>query len=257
MKNKYFNMFGILVLISIVGCQSDEELRKVKHDIAQIQEQVYQIQNDQSELQRQLGKVSESLSQKIEDRREDANQQEKIYTMQDSISQLSAKIEDLQSVVKKQRNSTSSFQVSSQPVGTHQETEMPNAVKGTDLEIQFNTCFGDFNRGEYQLAALGFEDLIANYPSSPYSNECFYYLGRSYFELSNWQKAANNFGQLLKNSKDGNYIKPAMLYLGECYHFLNMPRKAVMKLKELQNRFPDSQESSLAKSFLRKNQYEQ
>ena len=256
MKKRIVTAILTITLFMLTGCQSDEELLKIKHDIAQIQEQIYQLENSQAELQRQFGKVSETLSKKIEDRRDEANQQEKMYTLEDSVSQLTAKVEDLQTILKKQRNQASQVQVGNSQSVTSGETDMPNSVTGTDLEIQFKTSFGDFNRGEYQLAALGFEDILSNYPNSPYVNECYYYLGRSYFELSIWQKAADNFGKLLESSKDGNFVKPSMLYLGMCYHFLNMPRKAVMKLKELQNRYPDSQESDLANSFLRKNQYE-
>jgi len=257
MRTVGLTLFTVLYILALGACQSDEELRKIKHDIAQIQEQIYQVENSQAELQRQLGKVSDTLSQKIEDRRDEANQQEKIYSMQDTVSQLNAKVEDLESKFNKQKNMGRNFNVQNTGSESSSETDMPNSVSGTDLEIQYNTCFGDFNRGEYQLSALGFEDLISNYPTSPFANESYYYLGRSYFELNNWQKAAVNFGKLLKTSEKSSFAKQAMLYLGQCYHYLNMPRKAVMKLKELQNLYPDSQEAALAKSFLRKNQYEQ
>ena len=255
MKARMMSAVILMTLLASLGCQSDEELRKIKHDIAQIQEQIYQLENRQVELQRQFGKVSENLAQKIEDRREEANQHEKLYSLQDTVLQLSAKIEDLESVMQNQRRQERTVEIGTTPSG-EAGPEMPNSVSGTDLEIQFKTCFGDFNRGEYQLAALGFEDLLANYPNSPFTQECYYYLGRSYFELTNWQKASNNFTNLLGMSKDGNFVKPSMLYLGQCYHYLNMPRKAVMKLKELQNIYPNSQESALANSFRRKHQYE-
>jgi TolA-binding protein len=243
-----FVLGGCLLL---VACGDEEERLKVRRDIAHLQEQIYQLERGQKELAAKVELAVSDMDKKVDDRRGSAEQREQISALREGLAQLEARMADVEG--RATRSGVSSAVVAPSNTG---QAAPPTNVANSDLEIQFNTSYGDFTRGKYELSAYGFEELLSNFPSSPFSEQCHYYLGRSYFELKKWQQAGEHFDAIVARFASGSYLKPSMLYQGQCFYFMNSHSRAVSRLQELISRFPDSQEAALAQTFLKKAGYE-
>ncbi|MCB9397144.1 MAG: tetratricopeptide repeat protein [Acidobacteria bacterium] len=241
----------ISALLMLISCGDDEERLKMRRDIANLQEQIYQIERSQKEMSDKVNGALAEIDAKMADRKAQADQREQVANLREGVSQLEARLADLEA--KSARTGGVSSAVTA-PSSSGSET--PPTVANADLEIQFNTSYGDFTRGKYELAAYGFEELLNNFPNSPFTEQCHYYLGRCYFELKKWQQANQHFDSVVSGFPTGSYLKPAMLYQGQCYYFMNSHSRAVSRLQELVSKFPDSQEANLARTFLKKAGYE-
>ena len=127
---------------------------------------------------------------------------------------------------------------------------------GHGMEQQFNKALLDYHRGKYKVAVLGFEGVLENFPNSPFTEACHYYLGRCHAEAKDYQKALEGFKLITTRFPQGDFARQAMYYEGQCYYYLNQYSKAILTLNELIERFPGTQESDLAHQFLKKAGYE-
>lgn len=245
-----------LSLLMLLGCTNEEERLKVNRDIANLQEQIYELERSQTELKGDLRRAMEEVDRKMDDRSSQANMQEQVYSLQETLSQFEARIQDLDSKISDVgRTRTEVATAPMQPV--EGDTSVPiESVSGEVVESQFNKAYLDFNRGKYDVAVLGFEGVLENFPNSPYTDACYYYLGRSHLETKDYQKAGENFRVITTQYTKGDFIKQAMYYEGQCYYYLNQHSKAILTLRDLIKQFPGTQEGMLAKQFLKKAGYE-
>ena len=243
-----------LLIFGMWGCTDKEEQLKIRRDIADLQEQIYQLERSQSELRTEVRGSMEGLNQKIEDRTAQANVQEQLHAVKEGLAQFQARVHDLDAKVSSLARTRS--QVTLAPgEGTSETGNMTN-VSGEVVEQQFNQATLDFNRGKYEVAILGFKDVISNFPNSPYSEAAHYYLGRSYFETRKYQEAGENYRTIVTRYPQGDYVKQALYYEGQCFYYLNQHSKAILTLRDLIEKFPGTQESDLARQFLKKAGYE-
>jgi TolA-binding protein len=244
-----------LVLLGCTG-NNDERL-KINRDIANLQEQIYDIEKVQSEIQQDLKGAVTQINEKLDDRKTQADLKDQIRTLRETLNQFDARLKDLDTKITSVNRSRASVSTAPiQPIEGEQQVPI-SSVSGEVVEQQFNKALLDYQRGQFDVAVLGFEGVRDNFPNSPFTEACHYYLGRSRTETKNYQTALESFQLITTTYPDGNYIRQAMYYEGQCYFHLNQYSRAVVTLNKLISRFPDSQESDLAKQFLAKAGYQQ
>ncbi|MCB1042661.1 MAG: tetratricopeptide repeat protein [Acidobacteria bacterium] len=245
-------MSAALCAVLILSCSSDEELIKIKRDVASLQEQVYRLETSNRDQKAELDQTLQQIRSVLSDRTGIADQGEELNLMRETLSQLEARLSDVES--RSSRQSQTQVEVSS--ANGSESGAAVETVAGSDVEIQFRTSYGDFARGKYELAAYGFEELLNNFPNSPMAEQCHYYLGRSYYEMKNFQRSMEQFGSVIEKYGQGDFSRQSMLYQGKCFYYLNMHNKAIARLSELVKNYPGTQEAELARSFMRKAGYE-
>ena len=247
------SLVGMILLL--LACGSDEEQLKIKRDIANLQEQIYQVERTQMELKSDVETRSESLEEKLSDQSAQADLQDEIHTLKQRLAQYEALVLDLESKVSEL--SKSKTMVTLAPSGDGSTANNANyAVSGDVVEQQYRQSKLDYDRGKFKVAIIGFNDVLENYPNSPFSEACFYYLGRSYFEERKYQSARDHFHKITDQYKNGDFIKQAMLYEGRCFYHLNQPSNAIIRLRELIDTYPGTQEALLAQKFLKDTGFE-
>lgn len=270
-------LFTVFLVFLLLGCTGEEDTLKTKRDLANLQEQIYEIERAQAELKEELLAKARDLDRKMEDRTAQADMSNDMSTVKSRLEQAEALIYDLESKLVELRKTTAQVVLSSNPVasepadptdrpagttvgeGTDPASTDPNqpvTISGEVVEQQFNQALLDYNRGKYEVAVVGFGDLLANFPTSPYTEPSHYYLGVCFFQQKNYQKARDNFFQITSRFPKGDYIKQAKLYEGQCYYYLNQHSRAIITLRELIDDYPGTQESDLARQFLKKTGYE-
>jgi tol-pal system protein YbgF len=261
----------VLMVLLMVSCSGEEELLKIKRDIANIQEQIYAIEKNQVELQSGLQERLKDVDQKLSDRTVQADTQDQLQTIKQDLSQYKALVHDLESRVAELKRAGAQVTLNTptsdanQPMGetvdgadnpTPPATTAPSQVSGDVVGAQYRQAKLDYDRGKFEVAQVGFEDVLNNFPGSPFEERARYYLGTIFFNNKDYQKAREQFAVLTTQYGKGDFVKQAMYYEGRCYYQLRQPSKAVLTLRELIEAYPDTQEAELAQTFLKRKGYE-
>ena len=94
-------------------------------------------------------------------------------------------------------------------------------------------------------AILVFENFTSRFPDNLDSDNAFYWIGRSYFELKEWKKAEESFRKVLTRYEhrptSQGYKTPDSIYmLGRLQLQQNLEQRAVYYFEEVIKRFPGS-----------------
>ena len=94
-------------------------------------------------------------------------------------------------------------------------------------------------------AILVFENFTSRFPDNLDSDNAFYWIGRSYFELNEWKKAEESFRKVLTRYEhrptSQGYKTPDSIYmLGRLQLQQNLEQRAVYYFEEVIKRFPGS-----------------
>jgi TolA-binding protein len=258
--HRRFNLKRLLICLVpflIFSCTNDEERLKVQRDIANLQEQIYEIERDQAKLRESMQTSVDQINTKVEDRTQVARTKEEIQQIKDQNALFQARIADLETRLN--QLSRAAVSISTNPgagpenpaaEGTDDAAAIPESLSGSEVESQFNQVLLDFNRGKFEVAKFGFQELLNAFPDSPQAEAARYYLGRANFETKSWQEAIEQFDSLRTKHPDGDYVRQAMYYLGAAYYYKNAASRSVLILRELITKYPSTQEAELARQFL-------
>ena len=234
----------------------------MKRDIADLQEQIYALERNQAKAREELDQVVVELKKKVEDRSSQAEFQDQLFTIKDGMAQYEARINDLEYKLTQLRRASTDVvaggDTATEPTTDTGEpgTEAPEVVPGEDLESMFNQARLDLDRGKFTVAIDAFREIVEQFSQSPFAESAQYYLGRAYFDTKDWVQAIDSFETVRRKYGNGNYVRQAMYYLGQCYYYRNSHSKAILMLQELIEQHPGTQESELAKQFLKRAGYQ-
>ena len=94
-------------------------------------------------------------------------------------------------------------------------------------------------------AILVFENFTERFPDDLDSDNAFYWIGRSYFELQELEKAETAFRKVLKQyehrpTSQGYKTPDAIYMLGKLQQLKNLEQRAAYYFEEVIRRFPGS-----------------
>jgi len=97
----------------------------------------------------------------------------------------------------------------------------------------------------HSQAILVFKNFTSRFPDNLDSDNAFYWIGRSYFELNEWKKAEESFRKVLTRYEhrptSQGYKTPDSIYmLGKLQLQQNLEQRAVYYFEEVIKRFPGS-----------------
>ena len=123
-------------------------------------------------------------------------------------------------------------------------------VGGLTPTEAYNLAYNDYIRGNYDLAQIGFQNFLNQFPSSSLQASAHYWLGESYFNRKEYKKAVDIFQTLLQRYPRNDKVPSALLKEGYAYLELGDNRKGKGLLKKIIEQFPFSNEAKLAKGRL-------
>ncbi len=123
-------------------------------------------------------------------------------------------------------------------------------VGGLTPTEAYNLAYNDYIRGNYDLAQIGFQNFLNQFPSSSLQPSAHYWLGESYFNRKQYKEAVNIFQTLLQRYPRNDKVPSALLKEGYAYLELGDNRKGKGLLKKIIEQFPFSNEAKLAKGRL-------
>ena len=237
----------LLVIASLpllgAGCA---QLQLVRDDIAAVDRKVDSARIETRELQKPLGKSGDRTAEEINRLRAD---------MLTQFQQISADLQKVQNRIDAldQRLGRMDQEVgvlrASRTAGGALDTTKAKAVSA--LEQSLKTATVDFQRGRYDLAYRGYQDVLSRDSSGVFGARAVYQMGECRYAQGNWDEARTLFQRVVRDYPNADQqVCPSWFKIGLASEKLRQIPERDSAWTRLQGRCPGSNEAQRAKDLL-------
>ena len=272
MKNSLY-LFLLVLIASLTGCATTGDLKDLRMAMNQsIEEKLASVDANLVDIRKDLAKSTESLAQT---RKGTANTAADIADLRDSLQQLRGQVEALRKDVTrtakkedeykdkfdnlllkinfienfleigKKNHSADSGDKGKLPAGTAKDP-----TKKTDKEGMYSAAYQTFKDGHFDKARNEFQNFLAAYPDSEYSDNAQFWIGECFFFEKNYEKAILEYEKVTKNYPGGNKVPYALLKQGLSFLNLNDKTSAKLLLQQVIKDYPNTNQARMARSKL-------
>ncbi len=110
----------------------------------------------------------------------------------------------------------------------------------------FDSAFGDYARGDFDMAITGFEYYIKIFPTSPDAAKARFHIAESYYGKGAFQEAVTAYAQVITLHKGTDWEPQALYKQGLAYEQLGQTARAKANWELVKASFPDSSAYMLA-----------
>jgi tol-pal system protein YbgF len=115
----------------------------------------------------------------------------------------------------------------------------------------YQNALRDFTTGKYDLARQEFGDYVLKFPSTDLASNAQFYLGEISYAQGDFKDAIAQYNQVLANYPQSYKLAAASLKKGFAELELGMKATGTKDLREVERRFPGSDEARRAQAKLR------
>jgi tol-pal system protein YbgF len=116
----------------------------------------------------------------------------------------------------------------------------------------FAAAYGDYSKGNYDLAISEFHQYVETYPSSEMADNAQYWIGECYYGKKKFSEAIAEFDKVSTNFPKGDKIPAARFKKGMALNELGQSDAARAEFLAITKLYPKSNEAALAKQQLEK-----
>ncbi len=128
-----------------------------------------------------------------------------------------------------------------------QMTQVPqSSLPQIDKQKMFDNAFDDLRSGNYELAKMGFEEYIKQFPDTPITDDAQYWLAECYYGNGEYAKAIPYFEAVDKNYSESDKLPQALYKLGRSYEQTDQAARAIQVYERLIKDFPNTFEGERA-----------
>ena len=251
------------VLLVLTGSLSwgwagtEEEIVRLQNDVLQLQNQIRMLQKSVDDTTAILKSLLEQLNDQMATsnvqmasvgeiiRTQRATQDVSLDQVRQEIQSLSIKWDDTNTRIAALQGKLQENQLQVQSL-----RNVPSAGSAIEPDQVYSSVYNDYLMGNYDLAIAGFQDFLANYADSEYSDNASYYLGVCYTEKGYYEQATQAFDQVINLYPKADKTPTAYYKKAFALQQLQLDVEAVETLTKLVAIFPDSQEAVLARQQL-------
>ncbi len=103
-----------------------------------------------------------------------------------------------------------------------------------------------FDQGDLEAARSSFEAIIKDFPNSEHADNAQFWIGEIYYREKWYEKAILEYQKVIENYPKGNKVPASLLKQGFAFISLGDKANARLILKELSQKYPDSNEGKIA-----------
>jgi TolA-binding protein len=257
---------------------ANKEHQQLMADIRMLQEQSQQLQN----LIAQLGDTLKAVNARLDDqtnvnRKAFADQKLIIDTLSSDLRVVREKVDDnnvrvgsltqemeslRQTMQQMPRPSSTGEPFSPSAVGGAPDTTAPGAAAsqaatptgavalGTSPQRAWDTAFSDYTAGQYDLAVLGFDAYIRDFPKSDMADNAQVLIGKSLMLDNKYDRAVDAFDKAIRAYPAGDAIPEAYYQKGLALQHLGQTDAARDAFAFVVRTWPNSDVYMLAKQKL-------
>jgi tol-pal system protein YbgF len=267
---------GLLAALATPAFAANKEHQQLMADIRMLQEQSQLLQN----IMGQLGETLKAVNARLDDqsnanRKAFADQKliidtlssdlrvvrEKVDDNNVRIGSLTQELESLRQTVQQNSTRPSSTDAPPQPTGGDTAaggTPPPSPTSGAPVALgtspqrAWDTAFSDYTAGQYDLAVLGFDAYIKDFPKSDMADNAQVLIGKSLMMDNKYDRSVEAFDKAIRAYPTGDAIPDAYYQKAVALNHLGQIDKARAALEFLVKTFPESDAGRLGKQMLDK-----
>jgi len=103
-----------------------------------------------------------------------------------------------------------------------------------------------FDQGDFEAARSAFEGIIKDFPKSEHADNAQFWIGEIYYREKWYEKAILEYQKVIENYPKGNKVPASLLKQGFAFISLGDKANARLILKELSQKYPESNEGKIA-----------
>ncbi len=123
-------------------------------------------------------------------------------------------------------------------------------AKKQDKEKAYSAAYQIFKEGNYDKARTEFQNFLAAYPDSEYSDNAQFWIGECYFFEQKYEQAILEYEKVAKNYPNGNKVPYALLKQGLSFLKLGDKTSAKLLLQQVIKDYPNTNQARIARSKL-------
>jgi tol-pal system protein YbgF len=229
------------------------------------------VRQSQAEMQSQLSKVAgdvQVLNGRFEEHKYFIEKSLKDSSV--DIELLKAQMTTIESHIKDTKERVTALEntmgvhreaLQTQPQETEKEPVEPMIEQQLQEETQhslldrvrkYEDAYNTFKKKKYKEARKKFEMFLKEYPQDDLSDNAQFWIAETYYMENDYENAILSYEIVLKKYKDSQKTPNAFLKQGLAFIELGDKKTGKLILEQLQERYPDSREAGLAKTYLEK-----
>lgn len=114
----------------------------------------------------------------------------------------------------------------------------------------FSIAYSEYLNGRYDMAVLGFQEFIKDFPSAPLVPHAYHWLGESYYNLRDYNRATQAYETIVVKYPNSEPVPSALYKIGLCAAEMYDTGKARQYFQRTIEEFPSSEQAPLAKAKL-------
>jgi tol-pal system protein YbgF len=268
-------VLSIFLIIGLLGCAPQAEFIKLRDDVDTVtrkQNQVQQrfeviegylkdrtttVQKGQVDLQKIIADMGIKIDQLatdiqlIQGKLEENNHRvseisQRLDDQLYKLKELSAKVAELEA----KAGSAANIPEKAAGHSGQQAGQQKKGKAGVNPSELYSRAYQDYVNGNYDLALMGFQSYLSEFPDATLAPNAQYWVGECYYGKGDYKKAIDALDKVSANYPKSEKIAAATLKAGFAYLELKDKAKAKTYLKKVVEQFPKSKEASLAKGKL-------
>lgn len=225
------------------GCA---QIQLIRDDIAQVDRKVDSARVETRELKKPLDQSTDRSAEELARLRADLQTQ--MQQISADLQRIQSRIEGLDQRLGKVDDELGGLRAS-RKAGGGLDTAKAQTV--SILDQTFKTATDDFQRGRYDLAYRGFQDVLSRDSSGSFSARAVYQMGECRYAQGNWDDARGLFQRVVRDWPTADQqVCASWFKLGLANEKLRQMSDRDSAWAKLQNRCPGTNEAQRAKDLL-------
>ncbi len=225
-----------------------EEMQKLLNRLVSVEKKVTQIASETSTMAQKIAVMENKISAMTTNQADNNQDREKLLL---SLQFIKEELNELKNSLSKINDRLVSMPAGTMPAGTDGTGELSSDTTAQSPESIYYTAYSDYIKKNYELAVEGFNQFIRLYPNNGLADNSLYWVGECYYAQKKYQQAVDTFKQLRTRYQDGDKLPDAILKEGYALMELGKQTEGITVLKELVQKFPLSEEASLAQQKIK------
>jgi tol-pal system protein YbgF len=262
----------VVLVFSVAGCATTQDLKALRSELNQKMEE--KMDAKLAVIDAELTTLKKNLTALEAVRKEQADAAADITDLRENLQQLRGQVETLKkdyttnskkddqrfdSILLKinfienfleignKNISSDSSEKSSKSTGVAAAKE---SAKTQDKEKMYSAAYQTFKEGNYDKARTDFQNFLAAYPDSEYSDNAQFWVGECYFFEQKYETAILEYEKVTKNYPNGNKVPYALLKQGLSFLKLGDKTSAKLLLQQVIKNYPNTSQARIARSSL-------
>ena len=253
----------------LTGCASTGDVERLQNQVAELQEELAGLKRTtaaKEEVQNVNQRIAEQTEQLL---RSNATLVAKVDGMEERLQNTQGTIEQTNYRIDRMAQQVTQFERDMQLLRARVDSTTPPPADGTpasevtvpapvistpaaeDPVDIYQSAYGDYQRGNFDLAISGFRDFIQRQPNSDLADNASYWIGESLFSQKKYREAIAQFDTVVTQYPRSDKVPGALLKKGFSYLNLDERAQGIVQLQYVVHEHPTSSEAALARQRLR------